>query len=135
MKAIPVIQKYMTYIPKSIGCDQTLAQANDLMKKLKVRHLPVVRGGKLVGILSESDINFVLQFKEADPKVMTVEEAYTADPYFTSPTTPLDEVVSLMAKKKYGCAIIVDNNKVVGIFTEVDAYKALSDLLETRLTH
>lgn len=135
MKSIPAIQKYMTYVPKSIGYDQTIAEASDFMKKLKLRHLPVLKGGKLVGLLSDRDINLVLQFKDVDPTKMTVEEAYTPDPYFTSPTAPLNEVVAHMAEKKYGCAIVVDNQKVVGIFTEVDAYKALSELLETRLKH
>ena len=135
MKAIPVVQKYMTFVPKSIGYDQTIAQANDFMKKLKLRHLPVLKGGKLVGLLSDRDINLVLQFKDVDPETLKVEEAYTPDPYFTSPTTPLNEVVAHMAEKKYGCAIVVDNDKVVGIFTEIDAYKALSELLETRLKH
>lgn len=133
MKSIPVVQKYMTTVPKSIGYDQTIAQASDFMKKLKLRHLPVLKGGKLVGLLSDRDINLVLQFKDVDPSKMTVEEAYTPDPYFTSPTAPLNEVVAHMAEKKYGCAIVVDNKKVVGIFTEIDAYKALSELLETRL--
>ncbi len=135
MKAIPIVQKYMTYVPKSIGYNQTIAQASDFMKMLKLRHLPVLKGGELVGLISDRDINLVLQFKDVDPNKLTVEDAYTADPYFTAPTTPLNEVVAHMAEKKYGCAIIVDNNKVVGIFTEIDAYKALSELLETRLKH
>ena len=133
MKAIPAVQKYMTFVPKSIGYDQTIEQANEFMSKLKLRHLPVLKGGKLIGVISDRDIKFVLQFKDVDPTKMTVEEACTADPYSTSPTTPLNEVVSHMAEKKYGCAIVVDNSKVVGIFTEIDAYKALSELLETRL--
>lgn len=135
MKTIPVVQKYMTHAPHSIGFDQTIEHAQDFMKKLKLRHLPVLKGGKLVGLLSDRDINLVLQFKDVDPTKLTVEEAYTPEPYFTSPTTPLNEVVSHMAEKKYGCAIVVDNQKVVGIFTEIDAYKALSELLETRLKH
>jgi CBS domain-containing protein len=76
-----------------------------------------------------------MSFKDADAEKMTVEEAYTPDPYFTSPTTPLNEVVAHMAEKKFGCALVVDNGKLVGIFTETDAYKALSELLETRLKH
>ncbi len=133
MKAIPSVQKFMTYVPKSIGFDQTIAQASEFMRKLHMRHLPVLKGGELVGILTDRDINLVLSFKDVDPKTMTVEEAYTADPYFTSPNAPLNEVVSHMAEHKYGCALVVDNGKLVGIFTETDAYKALSELLETRL--
>jgi len=133
MKAIPQVQKFMTYVPKSIGFDQTIAQASEFMRKLRLRHLPVLKGGKLVGILTDRDINLVMSFKDVDPEKMTVEEAYTPEPYFTSPNAPLNEVVAHMAEHKYGCAIIVDNDKLVGIFTEVDAYKALSELLETRL--
>lgn len=135
MKSIPQIQKYMTVVPKSIGYDQTLAQAQDFMSTLKLRHLPVLKGGKLVGILTDRDIKLVMQFKDVDPETVTVEEAYTPDPYCTSPSSPLSEVVSHMADKKYGCALVVDNGKLVGIFTEVDAYRALSELLETRLKH
>jgi acetoin utilization protein AcuB len=125
----------MTFVPKSIGEDQTLAQAQDFMKKLRLRHLPVLKGGKLVGVLSDRDINLVMQFKDVDPTRLRVNEAYSPDPYFTSPKTPLNEVVAHMAEKKYGCALVVDNGKLVGIFTEIDAYKALSELLETRLKH
>lgn len=133
MKAIPTVQKFMTYVPKSIGFDQTIAQASEFMRKLHLRHLPVLKGGQLVGILTDRDINLVLGFKDVDATTMTVEEAYTPEPYFTSPTAPLNEVVAQMAEKKYGCALVVDNGKLVGIFTETDAYKALAELLETRL--
>ncbi|MGE3975513.1 MAG: CBS domain-containing protein [Bdellovibrionales bacterium] len=135
MKSIPSVQKYMTYIPKSIGFDQSIEQAVSVMRELRVRHLPVLKGGKLVGVLSDRDINLVLGFKDVDPKNMKVEEAYTPNPYFTKPSAPLNEVVAEMAEHKYGCALVVDNNTLVGIFTEVDAFRALSELLETRLKH
>lgn len=133
MKAIPKIQKYMTYVPKSIGYDQTLAQASDFMRKLHIRHLPVLKGGQIVGVLSDRDIKFIASFKDVDLETLKVEEACTAEPYCTTPNAPIDEVAAVMAEKKYGCALVVDNSKLVGIFTEVDAYKALSDLLHTRL--
>ncbi len=132
MKAIPAVQKYMTYTPKSIGFDQTIDHAIETMRKLHLRHLPVLKAGKLVGILTDRDINLVLQFNDVDPKTLKVEEAYTPDPYFTTPNAPLNEVATEMAEKKYGCAIVVDNNKLVGIFTEVDAYKALAEIIENR---
>ena len=132
-KSIPQIQKYMTFVPKSIGFDRPLDHAMEMMRELRIRHLPVLKGGKLVGILTERDLNLVLQFQDVDPKSMTVEEAYTPDPYFTTPDAPLNDVAAHMAQKKYGCALVVDNGKLVGIFTEVDALRALSELLETRL--
>ena len=133
MKAIPTVQKFMTYVPKSIGYDQSIAQASEFMRKLHLRHLPVLKGGILVGILTDRDINLVMSFKDAEASTMKVEQAYTPDPYFVSPHAPLNEVVAYMADKKIGCALVVDNDKLVGIFTEVDAYKALAELLETRL--
>ena len=133
MKPIPTVQKFMTFVPKSIESDQTIAQASDFMRKLHLRHLPVLKGGNLVGVLTDRDINLVNSFKDVDSTKMTVDEAYTANPYFTKPTTPLNEVVAEMAANKYGCALVVDNGKLVGIFTEIDAYKALSELLESRL--
>lgn len=129
MKAIPKVQKYMTFVPKSIGYDQSIAAASEILRKLHIRHLPVLKGGEIVGVLSDRDIKFILSFKDIDPKVVTVEEAYTADPYCTTPDTPLNEVLTKMAEKKYGCALVVDNTKLVGIFTEVDAFKAFSEIL------
>lgn len=133
MKTIPQVQKYMTYMPKSIGFDQTIQQAHEFMRKLHLRHLPVLKGGKLIGILSDRDVNLIQSFKDVNPEQTLVEEACTFDPYTTSPTASLSSVVSEMAEKKYGCALVVDNGKLVGIFTETDAYKALAELLETRL--
>lgn len=133
MKSIPTVQKYMTYVPKSVGSDQSLEKAQQMMRQMKIRHLPVLKGGKLMGVLTDRDINLVLGFKDVDAKSLAVEDAYTPDPYFISPKAPLNEVISEMAEKKYGCALVVDNSKLVGIFTEIDAYKALAELLETRL--
>lgn len=135
MKAIPTVQKYMTYVPKSIGVDQPLSKALEFMRSLRVRHLPVLNAGKLVGVVTDRDINLVLGFDGTNADKLMVSDALTPDPYFTSPTAKLDEVVSRMAESKYGCAIVIDNDKLVGIFTEVDAYRALADLLETRLKH
>jgi CBS domain-containing protein len=59
----------------------------------------------------------------------------TPDPYIVAPGTSLDEVVSTMAAKKYGSAVVSDHGHVVGIFTTVDACSAFAELLTTRLSH
>lgn len=132
-KAIPTIQKYMTAMPHTIGKDQTLANAEKMMANYKVRHLPVLEGGQLVGILSDRDVRLVESFRDVDPEKVTVAEAYSSDPYIVKPSAPLNEVCEEMASKRYGCVLIEDNHKLVGIFTWVDALRAFGELLETRL--
>ena len=132
-KPIPTIQKYMTTVPHSIGNDQTLTRASEVMAKHGIRHLPVLRGGKLLGILTDRDIKLIESLESVDAGKLRVEEAMTEEPYTVHPDTPVDEVTSEMADKKFGSAVVVQNNKVVGIFTTVDACGALTQLLRTRL--
>ena len=134
-KAIPSIQKYMTTSPHTVGEDQPMSVAHRLMREHRIRHLPVLRGSKIVGIVSDRDLNMVETLKVVDPQTVRVGEAMTQDPYQVSPDAALDEVVSTMAESKYGSAIVTQNGKVVGIFTTVDACRAFSDLLHTRLAH
>jgi acetoin utilization protein AcuB len=124
------VQKYMTMAPKTIGFDQSLETASEYMRKLHVRHLPVLKGGQLIGIVSERDIQLVLTFATKDALSLSVEEALTPDPYFTTVDAPLADVAGVMASKKYGCALVMDGKHVVGIFTAVDALKALSSVLQ-----
>lgn len=132
-KPIPTIQKYMTTQPHSIGQEQTMATAHRMMREHRFRHLPVLTAGKLVGLLSDRDLNLVETLREVDPEKVLVEDAMTSDPYTVSPDTPLDEVVSNMAEHKYGCAVVMQNAKLVGIFTTVDACRAFAELLHGRL--
>jgi acetoin utilization protein AcuB len=132
-KTVPTVQKFMTVQPHTIGADQSLAKAEKMMSELRIRHLPVLEGGKLVGILSDRDLRLVESFKDVDPEKVTVGEAYTPDPYVTAPSTPLGDVCREMAAHKYGCALVVDNHKLVGIFTWVDALHAFDRMMETRL--
>ncbi len=135
MKAIPSIKQFMTTVPHTIGSEQTLAKAEKMMNEYRIRHLPVLHGGKLVGILSERDLKLVESFKDVDPEKVTVDEAYTPDPYITSPNASLAEVCAEMVAHRYGCVLVEDNKKLVGIFTWIDALKAFESLMETRLKH
>ena len=106
-KPIPTIPHYMTTSPHSIGVDQTLAHAHhDVMREHKVRHLPVLAGGALVGMVTERDLHLVETLRDVDPDTVKVEDAMTPSVHSVSPDAPLDEVVSEMAEKNYGSAVV-----------------------------
>jgi acetoin utilization protein AcuB len=132
-KAIPTIQKYMTASPHSIGQDQPIAKADEMMRQFKIRHLPVLEGGKLLGIISDRDIRFLESFKDVDPKKTKVGDCSIQDVFSVKPESMLDEVCDAMAENKFGCAVVMDNSRLVGIFTWIDALRAMSELLKTRL--
>lgn len=133
-KAIPKLQKYMTTTPVTIGKGQTLAAAYKIMKEHRIRHLPVLDGGALLGILSDRDLHFVESLRDVDPEKVLVEDAMTPEVYTVSPDSGLDEVVGEMAQHKYGSAVVMHAGRVVGIFTAVDALSAFAELLQTRLS-
>jgi acetoin utilization protein AcuB len=128
--AIP-IEKYMTSGPHSVGAEQTLEHAAGVMKKHDIRHLPVLHGGKLVGIVSDRDLRLIEALADVNPALMTVSDAMASTVYSVSPETPIHEVVSMMAAHKYGSAVVMKNGKVIGIFTTVDVCKAFVDLFGT----
>lgn len=132
-KPIPTVDRYMTTTPITIEAQETLANAQHLMREGNFRHLPVLDGAKLVGVVTARDVQFIAAFDGADLRLLTVSDAMTNNPWSVSPRTPLDEVVAEMAEKKYGAALIVDNDRVVGIFTAIDALAAFAELLHTRL--
>lgn len=132
-KPIPTLQKYMSTSPHAIGDDQTLETAHKMMSEHKIRHLPVLHGEKLVGLISQRDLALIETLSDVDPKKVTVEDAMANSVYTAEPSAPLDEVVTAMAEHKYGCCVAVQNAKVVGIFTMVDACRALGQLLHERL--
>jgi acetoin utilization protein AcuB len=125
------IQHFMTPTPISIGRQQTLEEASHRMQEHNIRHLPVLDGGRLVGILSDRDIEMVEALPNIEANTTTVEEAMVPDPYTVTPETPLIEVVARMAARKYGTAVVTDKNgfKLLGIFTTVDSLRAFADVL------
>jgi acetoin utilization protein AcuB len=123
----------MSTSPRTIGADQTMARAHEVMRKYGIRHLPVLSGHRLVGLLSDGDLHLIETLRDVDPTKVRVEEAMSDNVYSVAPSAPLDEVVKEMARHKYGSAIIVDNGNVVGMFTTVDACQAFAEMLHTRL--
>ncbi len=131
--AIPTIQSFMSTCPHTVGLEQPLEAAEELMHKFKIRHLPVLNAGKLSGVITDRDIKLCRSLIGGDDPKVTVGEVCAEDVYSVSPSSPLNEVAQAMAQGKYGSAVVLDNHKVVGIFTTVDAMKAIAGLLESRL--
>ena len=130
--AIPSIQQYMTKMPHSIGVDQKLSTAHAKMREHSIRHLPVLSGGRLVGMITDRDLHRVETLPDVDPTKVTIEDAMTPDVHAVSPETPLEDVVEAMAQHKYGSTVVMVDAHVVGIFTTVDACRVLGELLHAR---
>jgi acetoin utilization protein AcuB len=119
------IADYMTPVPHTVGSEQTITFAQKLMEKHGIRHLPVLHGGELYGIVSDRDLGLIAGLNEVNPDKTTVEEAMTQEAYTVSKDTPLFAVLDAMLEHKYGSAIIVEGIKIIGIFTTHDALQLL----------
>jgi acetoin utilization protein AcuB len=126
------VERFMTVAPVVIGSDRPLADAQRLMRERDIRHLPVVEGGRLVGIVSQRDLYLIGTLRTVDPAFAPVREAMTADPYAVPPDAALEDVAAVMSERRYGAAVVVDRGAVIGVFTTVDALRALSALLRRR---
>jgi acetoin utilization protein AcuB len=124
------IQDYMSRGVHTIGRDQPLSRAHAFMRDHGIRHLPVLEGGHLVGLISRYDLALVETLQEVDPTRVSVEEAMSREVYAVAPETPLVAVARTMANRKLGSAVIMDKEHVLGVFTAVDAARALAELLE-----
>lgn len=122
------VGEHMTPVAYSVGDDQTLAEASLRMQDLDVRHLPVMRGSRLVGILSERDIAILKARSTAYLDELKVADAMTRDPYHVPSKTPLSEVARTMGTHRYGAVVIVDDGEVRGIFSTTDGMLALARL-------
>jgi acetoin utilization protein AcuB len=128
----PVIESFMTPAPHTIGLAQTLATAHRLMREANIRHLPVLEGGKLVGLLSERDLDFVETSRDVDPETVSVEQAMSQAVCSVEPKDALRSVAQKMADNKYGSVVVQEHGRVLGVFTTVDALRALTTLLDAR---
>ena len=128
------VQEYMSIAPVVVSSDRTLAEAHRLMRERNIRHLPVVDLGKLVGVVSQRDLYLLETLKGVDPGTETVREAMAPDPYAVPPDARLGEVAAAMAESKFGSAVVVDRGSVIGLFTTVDALRALAEVAGRRRT-
>jgi acetoin utilization protein AcuB len=124
------VHEFMTSSPYTIGHDQTLTTAHRMMRKHNIRHLPVLEGGCLVGVLSQRDVYCVEGLSGADRDQVAVSEAMSTEVFTVRPEASVGATVSYMATRKLGSAVVVDGSAVVGVFTVTDALHLLAGVLE-----
>lgn len=123
------VSEIMNPLSHSIGDEQPMAAAAVRMHEHGIRHLPVLRGGRLVGIVSDRDLAMVESLEGVDPQTVPVGEAMTTGPYVVGPDDRLGPVLRTMAQHKYGTAIVAHGGRPVGILTTIDALQLCADLL------
>ena len=123
------VQKFMTSLPHTIGHDQSLADASNLMRKHDIRHLPVLKDGRLAGVVSQRDLYMIGTLQDIDLTEVPVADAMSTDIYAVGPRTSVRRITEEMVVHRYGSAIVMDGDKVLGIFTATDALRALNGVL------
>jgi CBS domain-containing protein len=131
MKRIPQIVGVMTPFPYSIDIDAPLSEARAVMRRHRIRHLPVTAQRAIVGIVTDRDIKLLLgpDFAYPPEKELKVRDVCVEEPYIVPASTPVAVVADTMAKRHIGSAIIMKNAALAGIFTSTDACRVLAQLL------
>lgn len=138
-----LVRKWMTPNPRTVQSKDSISEAIRLMDEGSIRHLPVLDGTKLVGVVSDRDI------KEFSPSRATtldvhelhyvlsravVADAMKKDPLRVQPSDSIERAAALMHDNKIGCLPVVDGTGlVVGILTQEDVFEALITILGARM--
>lgn len=124
----PTIERFMTRGVRTIGLDVPLARAHVEMNEHGIRHLAVLDGGKLVGLLSQRDLHLIETLDDVDPAEVKVEEAMTQDVLTIEAGATLNDVAHEMRRRRVGSALVIRAGKPEGIFTTTDALRAIEEL-------
>ena len=126
-KTMPV-REYMSRLPEEIDRHETLAAAVERMQERSIRHVPVMDGAHVYGILSRDDAHNASLRLGAGAWTVAVGDVCERTPLAVSPTTPIPEVAQQMVERGVTSALVIDEGMLVGIFTSVDALRLLADL-------
>jgi len=131
----------MTPNPIVIDPQTSILDALHIMKEKKVRRLPVVAHGKLVGIVTEKDLRESPSLKATSLSIFElnyllaktpVSEVMTKDPITVTPDTTIEDAAVIMRDNQISGLPVVEDGKVVGIVTETDIFDMLVKLLGFR---
>ncbi len=117
--------------------EDTLFEAECMMRLARIRHMPIVDGGLLVGVLSHRDVvesappkrgGETSTWREQNLRAIRVDEVMRANPWTADPDTTLREAAERMLSLKIGCLPVVERGRdglnLVGLVTESDLLRA-----------
>ena len=103
-----------------------------MMEHFHIHHLPVTIDGKLAGLISSRDIKLLMSFSDVSPDSIFLSDIYQKDVYQVEPDVPIHYVTDEMVSRHYDCALVVQKDQLVGIFTSTDVCKALSHIVQQK---
>jgi len=113
----------------TISAGERLSTVQDIMTLGRVRHMPVVHGGKLVGVVSERDLlraslssltSVADDQRRAFLHVVEIARVMSSPPIVIDPDSPVEEAALVMAEHKIGCLPVLDGDDLLGMLTETD---------------
>jgi acetoin utilization protein AcuB len=119
------VEEVMTPDPVTLQPDATVADAYALMAERGFRHVPIIEGGALVGVISMTDIGH-LGARVQEISSRTLGEVMTKNVLTIGVQDPVEVAAALMASRKVNCLPVVENGKLVGIVTTYDLLDALA---------
>jgi CBS domain-containing protein len=124
------VADFMTKDLVTVRESDDLALAESLLRLAGIRHLPVVRSGKLVGLLTHRDILRSGAAGSQAARDVQVAAAMTRDPVSVRPATSLAQAARTMLDQKFGCLPVCDEDgALVGIVTEADFVRFAADVV------
>src|SRR3972149_11299245 len=122
-----LVGKRMTRDPKTVGPEDPLTRAADLMRKFRINHLPVVEEGKLVGILSDTDLrnasltsDHLSGLGELQVTDWKVREGMKTEGWSLTPEDSVEDALLILHRKKFGALPVLAGDRLVGVITTVD---------------
>jgi acetoin utilization protein AcuB len=130
MKLNVPVEEFTTPDPVTVPETASIDEMLELMEKNGVRHLPVVRDGGVVGVVSDRDLRVALGLSAERRNQVMAGDIMAADPVSVLADTPLDEVAFNMSERKIGSVLVyAESGEYLGIFTVTDALNALIETM------
>jgi len=129
LNATAPIHQFMTRSLPTVTPETALAEARELMAGNRLRYLPVVSRGRVVGILGARPDTAVDEFGIFKADEGTVQGAMAQAPECVPSSCPLRDVVHTMAQEAIAVVVVVDGVELKGMFTDVDALKLFAMVL------